>query len=436
MTPQEILELSEPVEQVYTDVVTELIANICRHLGEGKDLSTQEWELKKLSELNALTDESIRIIQQASGKSKKEIEKAIAEAMNYGVKDVDALVGGAVTAGAAVVTGEVLSGQTKALLSLLKSLVDQAEDRSNLVNTVMLNSTRERYIWAVNNTVTNEQKLIEKLMSANNLPDLEKQLSKVQEALNKATSAVEVGAESRVQALSKTVKQLADEGITGFVDAGGHHWSPEAYINMDIRTTVHNAYIQAQKERAAEHGIYTFQITSHAGARPGCVDFQGKFYSWDGSSGYVHDLYGHAFYYESIYSTTYGQPAGIFGVNCGHDPVTFKDGYSIPRFEPTQDAEKNAEEYKQSQKQRRLERNVRQAKTEAIAQEAAGNKEAFKQAAVKVREANWKYKSFCEQNGLTPRPDRLQVYASEYGQGYNRSMSAKVTGNTRDWKPK
>ena len=122
-------------------------------------------------------------------------------------------------------------------------------------------------------------------------------------------------------------------------------------------------------------------------------------------------------------------------INCGHDPVTFVNGYSYPRYEETQDAEQNAKEYAESQKQRRLERNVRQAKTEAIAQEAAGNKEAFKQAAVKVREANWKYKKYCEDNGLTPRPDRLQVYTSEYGQGYNRSMSAKVTGNTRGWKP-
>ena len=60
MTPQEILELSEPVEQVYTDVVAQLVSNICRHLGQGKELSTQQWEIKKLSELDALTNESIK----------------------------------------------------------------------------------------------------------------------------------------------------------------------------------------------------------------------------------------------------------------------------------------------------------------------------------------------------------------------------------------
>ena len=314
MTPQEILELSEPVEQVYTDVVAQLIENICRHLGEGKDLSTQEWELKKLSELNALTNESIKIIQQASGKSKKEIEHAISTALGIGAADTDALLAGVALTG---VVAEVSSIEhSEALIGLLKSLVDQAEDRANLVNTVMLQSTRQRYIWAINNTVDTERKLIEKLFSANNLSDLDKQLAKVQEALNKAVSAVEVGSEARVQALSRTVKQLADEGITGFVDAGGHHWSPEAYMNMDIRTTVHNAYIQAQRERSAEYGIHTFQITSHAGARPRCAPFQGWICSWEDGGYTVLDGYGSSHEVHNIYDTSYGEPAGIFGKLC------------------------------------------------------------------------------------------------------------------------
>lgn len=434
MTPQEILELSEPVEQVYTDVVAQLVSNICRHLGQGKELSTQQWEIKKLSELDALTNESIKIIQNASGKSRAEIKRAIAEAMGVGVRDVERVLKGAERAGAITGIG-FTAEQSDALKNLLSNLVNQAEDRANLVNTVMLNSTRNRYVWAVNNTATEEQKLIEKLLSARNADELERQLGKVQTALNVATSSVEVGAESRVQALSRTVKQLAQEGITGYIDAGGHHWSPEAYMNMDIRTTVHNAYVQAQKERAAEYNVSTFQITSHAGARPLCAPYQGKFYSWDGSDGVLEDLHGNKHVYESIHATSYGQPAGIFGINCGHDPVTFVNGYSIPRYEPTQDAEQNAKEYAESQKQRQLERNVRQTKLEAIAQDAAGNKEAFKTAAEKVRQANADYKAYCKDKGLTPRNDRLQVYASPDGQGYNRSMSGKVTGTTRGWKP-
>ena len=430
MTPKEVLELSEPVEAVYTDCVTQLIENICRHLGQGKDLSTMEWELKKLSELDALTRESIKIIASYSGKAEREIKKAIATGLQLSVKDVEAVLSGAVKAGAIADIGFTVE-ESQALKNAFESLTAQAVDKANLVNTVMLNSTRNRYTWAVNATKDYEQKLIEKLMSASNAEELGEQLAKVQKALNTATSSVLVGAEARTEALSRVVKQLADEGITGYIDAGGHHWSPEAYMNMDIRTTIHNTAIQAQKERAAEYGVQTFQISSHSGARPLCAPYQGKFYSWDGSEGTITDLDGHEFWYESIQNTSYGEPAGIFGINCGHFPQTFVDGYSIPRFGPTEDEAKNAEEYRESQKQRQLERNVRQAKLEAIAQDAAGNKEAFKTAAEKVRQANADYKAYCKETGRTPRPDRLQVYTSEQGTGYNRSISSKATWAAR-----
>lgn len=434
MTPKEVLELSEPVEQVYTDCVAQLIQNICRHLGQGKSLSTMEWELRKLSEMDALTRESIKIIASYSGKAEREIKSAIAKGLKLSVKDVESVLKGAVKAGTIAGIGFSVE-ESQALKNALESLTAQAVDRANLVNTVMLNSTRQRYLWAVNSTKDYEQQLIERLMTASNAEQLEKQLGKVQTALNTATSSVLVGAESRTQALSRVIKQLAAEGITGYIDAGGHHWSPEAYMNMDIRTTIHNTAIQAQKERAAEYGVQTFQISSHSGARPLCAPYQGKFYSWDGSEGTITDLDGHEFWYESIQNTSYGEPAGIFGINCGHFPQTFVDGYSIPRFGPTEDEEKNAKEYAESQKQRQLERNVRQAKLEAIAQDAAGNKEAFKTAAEKVRQANADYKAYCKETGRTPRNDRLQVYASPDGQSYNRSMSGKVTGTTRGWKP-
>ena len=430
MTPKEVLELSEPVEQVYTDCVAQLIQNICRHLGQGKSLSTMEWELRKLSEMDALTRESIKIIASYSGKAEREIKSAIAKGLKLSVKDVESVLKGAVKAGAIAGIGFSVE-ESQALKNALESLTAQAVDRANLVNTVMLNSTRQRYLWAVNSTKDYEQQLIERLMTASNAEQLEKQLGKVQTALNTATSSVLVGAESRTQALSRVIKQLAAEGITGYIDAGGHHWSPEAYMNMDIRTTIHNTAIQAQKERAAEYGVQTFQISSHSGARPLCAPYQGKFYSWDGSEGTITDLDGHEFWYESIQNTSYGEPAGIFGINCGHFPQTFVDGYSIPRFGPTEDEAKNAEEYRESQKQRQLERNVRQAKLEAIAQDAAGNKEAFDQAALKVRKANSDYRAFCKDTGRAPRNDRLQVYTSEDKQGYNRSVSAKAVWAAR-----
>lgn len=419
LTRNDVLTITEPIETMYADCQAQLLINISKHFAGGY-LPTAEWESKMLSEMGALTQESIEIIAANTGQAPEAIKKAITEGMGLEVADAEKVLKGAAKAGK--IQGATESWQASPRVqSVVGSLTAQATEDFNVVNTVMLDSTRNRYAASIQYCKDEERRLIEKLMSANNAQELEGQLATVQRSLNASTASVAIGAEARQAAVRRTIKQLADQGITGYIDAGGHHWSPEAYINMDIRTTVHNAAIQGQQARSADYGVSTFQISSHAGARPLCEPYQGKFYSWDGSSGVVEDYNGKEYAYESIYDTTYEQPAGIFGINCGHSPQTFVSGYSIPRYEPTQDFDKNAEEYALSQRQRYMEREIRKSKTEALCHEASGDKEAFEKTAAKIKQQNANYKAFCSENGRTPRMDRTQVY------GYNRSVSGKAT---------
>lgn len=165
------------------------------------------------------------------------------------------------------------------------------------------------------------------------------------------------------------VISLADKGITGFIDKAGRMWQAESYVNMLMRTNIHNTAIRIWQERAKDYNIHTFQVSSHSGARPLCAPYQGKCYSWlRGDSGVLTDLYGNRYPYESVYNTSYGQAAGLFGINCGHSPITFIDGFSVMRYEPLktkEEEEKNAREYQNSQKQRAFERNIRKTRMTA-----------------------------------------------------------------------
>ena len=429
MTPNEILQLSEPVELMYMDASSQLLINLCRHFKTDKALPTREWEIKKLGELGQLTEESIEIIAYNTGQSKKAIKQAVSEAL---VKELSPLEkklndaakkgliqGNNIVLGAPEATQNVLASES--VITVLENLVGQAADDTNIVNTVMLESVRNQYVNAINNTLMFEAQEIEKLQSAGDLISLEEQLKKTQRTLNASTFSVASGAEARTTALRRAIGQLAQQGITGYVDKGGHRWTPEAYINMDIRTTVHNAAIQGQRARAADFGVETFQVSSHSGARPLCAPYQGKFYSWGGDSGTIYDIDGNAYKYESINVTSYGEPAGLFGINCGHFPQTFISGFSTPRYGPTEDEAENNRIYKESQQQRAIEREIRSAKTEALAYEAAGDQEGFEKAAQKVKQKTADYKTFCEDTGRTPRNDRTQVV------GYSRSTAAKAT---------
>lgn len=423
LTPNDILRISEPVEQMYMDCTSQLLINLSKHFKSNTALSTREYETQKLSELGELTNESIEIIAANTGRAPEEIKKAVTEGMGLEIQETEKVCQAAAAKGTiqSATTSWQASERVKAVVD---NLVEQATEDSNIVNTVMLNSTRERYVQAVQYATQEEAKILA-TYGAMDVATLESKLQLTQGVLNQATLSTAIGAEARTQAVRRAVEMVVSQGITGYIDAGGHKWSPEAYINMDIRTTVHNAAVQGQKARSADYDVQTFQISSHAGARPLCAPYQGKIYSWDGSTGVVTDLYGVQYPYEGIGNTSYGQPAGIFGINCGHRPVTFVDGYSRPRFEPTQDEEENKKQYELSQKQRYLERQIRDEKTKALCYDAAGDKEAFDKAALRIKEKNTQYKEFCKANNLTQRPSNTQVY------GYNKNISNKANTSAK-----
>lgn len=49
---------------------------------------------------------------------------------------------------------------------------------------------------------------------------------------------------ARTKAVRTTIHEMAQKGIPAFVDRSGREWSPEAYVNMDIRATVKNTALR------------------------------------------------------------------------------------------------------------------------------------------------------------------------------------------------
>lgn len=404
LTPEEIIKISEPIEQVYGNVVDALLINIAKHFNTGKSLSTEEWEIQKLAELGQINTESIRIIAQLTSQNETLVQAALEETVLAATKDIEPELKKGVKAGkiqAPAAENVLISESIKQSLSAYNL---QATDKLNLVNTTMLNSTLDLFKKVVLNTVNIEHKM-----------------NAVQEVLNTAAGQVITGIQSRTQALREALGQIHKEGITGFYDRAGRKWSPEAYVNMDIRTTVHNTAIESVKIRQEDYNVDIFRVSSHSGARPLCYPYQGKYFSWNGKSGTFTDGEGKQHRYKSISSTSYGKPAGLFGINCGHHPIPIVPGVSIPRDLPKENKKENDRIYAESQEQRNLEREIRYAKQKAVMMEAAGDKEGFEKEALKIKDAQKKYNAFCKETGRTKRLDRTQVYE------YNRSVSAKAT---------
>ena len=386
------LRLSEPVEDAYLECIDRLIANIAKHLGTGKAFRTADWETRKLAELGQLTQENAKIINEATKRVPKEIRMALEQSSRIALQDIEKLIADAIKSGA------VEQAPTDSTIDILEELMERALEEANLTNTTMLQSSQAAYVKAVNDTVSWQN------FSYGPLGE-----QKILEALNQGAIAAITGAETRTQALTKAISQMVDRGIYGFVDKAGRHWSPEAYMSMCIRTASHNASIDSIRARQQDYNSDIFQVSTHAGARPLCYPYQGRFFTWGTEGGTFTDGSGRGHRYSPISETSYGQPAGLFGINCGHYPLPQIPRVTIPQDKPEPDKEENDEEYQLSQEQRRLERNIRDAKRKEEAFRKAGLEDAAENQQKKVTMRQAEMRAFIQSTGRTRRYDREQI---------------------------
>lgn len=387
LTPSKIQELSDPIEGIYEHIVDELLVNIGKHITAPTWTHTAEWEIKKLSELGQLTEENAAIINKWIKKIPPALRETMTDTRREALDRIERQLEQAAK------DGYITPPMRDSTVDVLRELSEQAADRYNLVNLNMLQSSVEQYASAVQLTQSEYDRLTAQAMATQGI-------------LNDAAASVASGVETRQNAVRSALKRISDEGLTGFIDRAGREWSPEAYVNMVTRTTVHNTAIQATKARMEDFGTSVFQVSSHAGARPLCYPYQGKFYSWDNTSGEIELGNGERVRYEPINSTSYGEPAGLFGINCGHSPIPVVPGVTIPHgADNIQPKEENDKAYAESQEQRALERKIREAKR-VVAMEGDL---ATKEDKARVKELQAEMREFIERTGRTRRYDREQI---------------------------
>ena len=388
MTKLEIMQLSQSLSDLYTGLETDLIANIAEYLAEGNlDSPTAQWKIQMLARLGALDKANIKTIAEYAGIAPDMLTEALETAALNGISELEPgfqnLVRDGIVNGTEVPIEKTMA---KAVISYRR----QAQKSLNLVNTVMRYKAKSIAQKVINDTA--------ELAEKQSFIDM----------LNKAAGKAVTGIESRQAAMRQCIKEMSEKGIPAFVDKLGREWSPEAYINMDIRTTVANTAQQAQFDRMDDYGLDLIEVSSHAGARPKCAEDQGKIFNRKNKDGYTTDLHGKKVRYYSWKRSSYGEPDGILGINCGHHIYPFIPGLSYQTYFPYDEYE-NQQEYKKIQNQRELERRVRKSKRECMAFETAGDTEGLQKAQVTLKNRQKALKQYCADNGLRYKPDRTAV---------------------------
>lgn len=399
MNPAFLDNLSWEMAEVYGAITDQILINLSRYFryykpGDKIPRTAFEYQAQMLAQMGKVNRDTIRIIRNGLGDADEALKNTLEQAIIDSVSKSQPELLKGVKAGILAPQGVpiVAPNQMRAFELYYK----QSADRLNLVNTVMLESTKSAY-----------QQTIADVVSEIMLSD---RVAATYEALDVATGEVVAGVSSWNTALRHATNRLKNRGITGFVDHAGRQWSAESYVAMDIRTTAFNTGRAAVWEQNQNFGNDLYLVSYHNGARPGCYDWQNKVISSLNISRDVADLDGNTVHVYAQSDTTYGQPAGLFGINCKHYPSPFIPGVSLIRGEP-QSPEENEKTYRESQEQRRLERKLREEKRDLlIAKEQGASPEELAKLREKARNTSQDIDDFCDQTGRARHRDREAVY--------------------------
>lgn len=390
MNPRFIDEMGWRMGEVYAAVTDRILINLARHfkyIAEGATPgSGWDYQIRKLAEMGQVSKETEAIILESMQGGDEALREVLEETIRQSLKPIEKPLREAAERGLLMGEGFIPPEVSPSQMQAFTAFYQQSADKLNLVNTSMLESTKLAY----QNTVS----------------DIVMKINSTQGILNEATGEVLTGVTNINTAIRNSVQKMVENGLTGFVDSAGHHWSPEAYVTMDIRTTLANTGREAVFEQMAEYGDDLYMVSWHDGARPLCYPWQGKVISRDDNSRDVKDLDGNTVHVYKQSETSYGEAAGLFGINCKHYPIPFVPGYTQLR-EPVQNEEQNAKDYEESQKQRELERKYRYEKRDLAVLKAQGaSEEEIKAQRARVSNARTNLNEFCEETGRARRSGR------------------------------
>ncbi len=220
--------------------------------------------------------------------------------------------------------------------------------------------------------------------------------------LDKALIKMATGTFSYDQCVNDCVKELAQSGLRSIDYTSGRTYQLDTAARMAIRTANSQLAGQISMHYIEETDTDLVEVSAHWGARPEHAEWQGKIYSRSGKNKK----------YPNFSACHYGEVDGLKGINCRHDFYPFFEGVSEPNTWPDEPKPqeyhgKTYNYYQATQKQRKMERDIRATKREIEAQKAIGGDTSVLEAQ-KCKQIK-EYHNFSNAMGIRAKDNRLRV---------------------------
>lgn len=385
LTPDYLFNCTDRIVEIYEQLQTFAVTDIARRIAKmGTITDTAQFQIWQAQQAGLHYEEILRHVSKLTGLSQSEVKRLFEEAGIRSLKFDDSIYKRAGL-------NPLPISQSPQMLSVLEALYQQTNgELRNFTRSIALDSQKTFF-----------------------------------SASDKAYAEISSGISDYISAISRSVRETAEDGIQVIDYASGSHISVEAGVRRAVLTGVNQGTAKLTEARADEMGCDLVEVTSHANARPEHAIWQGKIYSRNGTSRKYPDF---------ISNTGYGTGPGLCGWNCRHSFYPFLEGVSEPSM--TQyDPEKVKKAYDLSQKQRGMERRIRNTKRELNATDAASKaasgdvavklKEDYQNQAAKLKRQRTEYETFCRDNRLKTQAERTQI------PGFSRSEASRATAAAR-----
>ncbi|MBQ8171777.1 MAG: phage minor capsid protein [Oscillospiraceae bacterium] len=381
LTPEQKRNIPTELVDLYSDLSEYILRNIARRIAEGAKITeTAEYQLYRARSL---------------GFSTKEITAKIAEINNIAADVIEDLIRSAAEQsdefdrrmlGAGSDTSVSLE-DNKELQKLIAAQIKETNGKcENLTNT--LGFADHDFIGRVYYL---------------SMTDM------YRKELDAAHMKVVTGATDYTTAIRQAVNKLAASGVRTIDYESGTSRSVEAAVRTALMTSVSHVAHRVSEQNGEVFGANGWEMSAHSGARPSHAVYQGRQYTQEE--------------YEQKIRSLLDEP------NCRHDVYPIILGISQPAYteEELQNIDpppftyegKRYTAYEAQQQMRKMEREMRKQKNRCIVADAAGDKEAFATASIRLNRQKYFYENFAQAANCYTEYERAFVG------GFTKSMAMK-----------
>ncbi len=371
LTADQITALGDKVQKLIDPIVEFLIEDIARRISEAGQLtSTAAYQVWRLQQLGVSQSQLKKKLKKILKVTEKELQQLLTQAAetgyNYDLKSLPH-------------TRAVPFKSNEAIQNIVNASVQLAQDDlSNIVQTIGF---------------VNQDGVVRTLTEA------------YQKASDFAFQKVSTGAQDYNTAVREATRELLKKGIRTIDYESGVHTSLDAAVRRNVLGGLGLMQEKISQQNHDDLGCDGWEISAHAASAPDHEPIQGKQYSDED--------------YEKLNDSLVRR---IGTLNCGHSAHPIILGVNSPQYTPSelekmrQDNEKGIEYegkhytmYQATQRQRELERAIRNRRRRILADKATGDEERLAIDQIKLVRLQDEYVRFSKAAGLRTQDVRMEV---------------------------